>query len=37
MILSGLPASKIEDVINKNTYYGLKAMAAFNAWKKVSL
>ncbi len=37
MILSGLPASKIEDVINKNTYSGLKAMAAFNAWKKVSL
>ena len=37
MVLSGIPASKIEDVINKNTYSGLKAMAAFNSWKRVSI
>ena len=37
MILAGVPASKIEEVINKNTYSGLQAMAAFNAWKKVSI
>lgn len=37
MVLSGIPASKIQDVINKNTYSGLKAMTAFNAWKKVSI
>ena len=37
MVLSGIPASKIQDVINKNTYSGLKAMTAFNAWKKASI
>ena len=37
MVLSGTPASKIQDIINKNTYSGLKAMTAFNAWKKVSI
>ena len=37
MVLSGTPASKIQDVINKNTYSGLKAITAFNAWKKVSI
>ena len=37
MILSGVPASKIQEVINKNTYSGLQAMVAFNSWKKVSI
>lgn len=37
MVLAGTPASKIQDVINRNTYSGLRAMAAFNTWKKVSL
>ena len=37
MILAGSPASKIEEMINKNTYSGLQAMTAFNAWKKVSI
>jgi len=35
MILAGTPASKIEEMINKNTYSGLQALVAFNAWKKV--
>ena len=37
MILAGVPASKIEEVINTNTYSGLQAITAFNAWKKVSI
>jgi len=37
MVLSGIPPDKIQDMINKNTYSGLKAMTAFNAWKKVSI
>ncbi len=37
MILAGVPASKIQEVINKNTYSGLQAMVAFNSWKKVSI
>lgn len=35
MILAGTPASEIEEMINKNTYSGLQALVAFNAWKRV--
>lgn len=37
MVLSGSSVIKIQEVINKNTHSGLKAMAAFNAWKRVGI
>mgnify|MGYP003651185446 FL=1 len=37
MILAEIPASDIEELINRNTYSGLQAMTAFNAWKRVGI
>lgn len=36
MILSGISSNKIKNIIDSNTYIGLKAQLALSAWSKVS-
>jgi hypothetical protein len=35
MILSGIPNSEIQDIIDSNTFRGLEAIAKFTFWKKL--
>ena len=35
MIMNGITASKVEDIISKNTYNKLSALTKLSQWKKV--
>jgi hypothetical protein len=37
MVLAGKSPSEIQDVINRNTFSGLKAVANLNSWKRCSI
>jgi hypothetical protein len=35
MILSGMTQTEIVNIINRNSYHGLNALARFATWRKV--